>query len=177
MIDRFRAFLDRPLDPAAARAILALASAILLGVAALVVLAGGERQPTERLGAAMPRETSAAPHPPAAISDVDQLERDHAKERAARIPRQDPQDRRGSAAARRAARALRAHRALQHVPYRRGELAIVLVGADRGRAVLRVSAPSRVAARRGWRAFLRRFHDRGEAYTARFVARGEEGSG
>jgi len=175
MIDRFRAFLDRPLDPAAARAILALASAIFLGVAALVVLAGGERQPTERLGAAMPRETSAAPHPPAAISDVDQLERDHAEERAARIPRQDPQDRRGSAAARRAARALRAHRALQHVPYRRGELRIVLFGARRGRALLKISAPTLGRARSGWARFLRRWRDTGESYVPRFIASGVRG--
>ena len=44
--------------------------------------------------------------------------------------RQDPQDVRGSAAARRAARALRSHRALQHVPYRGGEVRIALVGAE-----------------------------------------------
>jgi hypothetical protein len=69
--------------------------------------------------------------------------------------------------------ALRSHQALQHVPYRRGELAITLVGARGHRALLRVSAPTLSSARHGWRAFLRRYHDRGEAYIARFVARSE----
>ncbi|MBK5218934.1 MAG: hypothetical protein JJE35_03995, partial [Thermoleophilia bacterium] len=78
--------------------------------------------------------------------------------------RQDPQDLPGSEAATRLAEALRERRALQHVPYRRGELAIELVGARRGKAVLRVSAPDRAAARRGWGEFLRRYRDAGASY-------------
>lgn len=166
MADRLRAFLDRPLDPSAARAILALASAIMLGLAALFVLAGSEPD----------RPTSQEAHPAAAspsapVAPVEEVEDEAVGHRPSRP--QDPQDVEGSAAARRAARALRSHRALQHVPYRRGELAITLVGAREHRAVLRVSAPDLPAARRGWRAFLRRYRDRGEAYIARFVARGE----
>jgi hypothetical protein len=173
MIDRFRAFLDRPLDPSAGRAILVLAAAIFLGFAAIVVVAGGEHGPADRSGAAMPAQATTPSAPPPPEPDVDRLERRGAPAPSARIRRQDPQDRRGSAAARRTASALRAHRALQHVPYRRGELAIDLVGADRGRAVLRVSAPSRAAGRRGWSEFLRRFHDRGGSYVMRLVASGE----
>ena len=161
MADRLRALLDRPLDPSAARAILVLASAIFVGfTATLVVAASQPERPTspERGSAevAPPPVSSTAPEPPGSTHPAEL--------------RQDPQDVRGSAAARRAARAVRTHRALQHVPYQRGDLAIILVGAEGHRAVLRVSAPTRAAGRRGWRAFLRRFRDRGEAYIARFVA-------
>lgn len=163
MADRLRALLDRPLDPSAARAILVLASGILVGFTAILVLAASQpERPTspERGSAEM------ASPPPASATAVEPPE----SPRPAEL-RQDPQDVRGSAAARRAARALRSHRALQHVPYRRGNLAINLVGAEGHRAVLRVSAPTRAAARRGWLAFLRRFGDRGEAYIARLVVR------
>jgi hypothetical protein len=157
MVDRLRVFLDRPLDPNAARAILVFASAILVGMAALFVLAVSEPdRPTS------PERGSAG----SAATAVEPLESPRPTEL-----RQDPQDVRGSAAARRAARALRSHRALQHVPYRRGELAITLAGARGERALMRVSAPSLRAARRGWRAFLHRLHDRGEAYVARFLVR------
>jgi hypothetical protein len=163
MADRLRAFLDHPLDPSAARAILVLASAIMLGLAALFVLAGsGGERPTSR-------EIRPAASPSVPATPVEEVEDEAAEHRPPARP-QDPQDVEGSAAARRAARALRSHRALQHVPYRRGELAITLVGARGDRAVLWVSAPSLSSARRGWRAFLRRYHDRGEAYIARFVA-------
>ena len=152
MADRLRALLDRPLDPSAARAVLVLASAILVGFTAVLVLAASqpERPTSPERGSGLPTPASApALEPPPGSSRSAEL-------------RQDPQDVRGSAAARRAGRAIRSHRALQHVPYRRGNLAINLVGAEGHRAVLRVS-------RRGWRAFLRRFHDLGEAYIVRFV--------
>jgi hypothetical protein len=161
MADRLRAFLDRPLDPSAARAIVVFASAILLGLAALFVLAGSE---DERPISQEARPAVASPSLP--VAPVEEVE---APEHRPPARPQDPQDVEGSVAARRAGRALRSHRALQHVPYRRGELAITLVGARGDRAVLRVSAPNLSAARRGWRAFLRRHHDRGEAYIARFV--------
>lgn len=168
MADRLRALLDRPLDPSAARAILVFASAILVGFAALLVLAVGQPdQPTSSSG--HPSAVASFLGPAAAIQQVE----DNSAEGQAAPRRQDPQDVEGSAAARRAARALSSHRAIQHVPYRRGELAITLTGARAERAVLRVSAPSLRAARRGWRAFLRHYHDRGEAYIARFVLRCE----
>ena len=84
---------------------------------------------------------------------------------------QDPQDRRGSALARRSGRELASHRALQHVPYRREAVSIALVGARGTRAVLRVSAPTLTAARRSWRSFLRRYRDSGRAYLPRFDVR------
>jgi hypothetical protein len=87
---------------------------------------------------------------------------------SAEVARQDRQDRRGSAVHRRALAEVAAHRALQHVPYRSGGVSIELVGARWGRALLRVEAPTVGAARRSWRAFLRRFHDPGAAYVVRF---------
>lgn len=161
MIERFRAFLDRPLDPAAGRAILALATASLVGFAAVILLAGGEPRGVDHA------QVTSAPTPAAA--DVDPLDLDAGGSARAQLPKQDPQDRPGSAAARRAASALRERRALQHVPYSLGAVSIVLVGAHRGRAVLRVSAPTRAAARRAWRAFLDRFEDRGSSYKPLFV--------
>lgn len=167
MADRLRALLDRPLDPSATWAILAFASAILVGFAALLVLAVGQPdQPTSSSG--NPSAVASSPGPAAAIQQVE----DNSAEGQAAPRRQDPQDVEGSAAARRAARALSSHRAIQHLPYRHGELAITLAGAKGDRALLRVSAPNLRAARRGWRAFLHGFHDRGKAYIARFVLRG-----
>lgn len=160
MTDRLRDFPDRPLDPGAARAVLASASVILLGVAALFVLAAGQGDPTTAPERPAPAHSAPLPAAPIEVGRHDP---------PAHL-RQDPQDIAGSAPARRAARALRSHRALQHVPYRHGNLVIDLVGAEGHQAVLRVSAPTRAAARRGWRAFLGRFRDRGEAYIARFIA-------
>jgi hypothetical protein len=165
MVDRLRALLNRPLDPSAARAILVFASAILIGVAALFVL--GVSEPDQPPSPDRPSPTASSADPAAPIRPV---EGNRPERRATAPRRQDPQDIEGSVAARRAARALRSHRALQHVPFRRGALAITLVGAEGDRAVLRVSAPNLSAARRGWWAFLRRYHDRGEAYIAQFVA-------
>ena len=95
--------------------------------------------------------------------------------RISRRRRQDPQDEKGSAAARRAAKALRSHRALQHVPYQHGRFTVRLVGAHGIRAELAVSAPTIPVARRGWRAFLRRYRDSGRAYLVRFEANGGHG--
>jgi hypothetical protein len=160
MADRLRALLDRPLDPSAARAILAFASAILIGLAALFVLAASQGDPAttpER-----PAPVVSAPGPAAPIEVAGDDPAPHL--------RQDPQDIAGSAAARRAARALRSHRALQHVPYRSGEVRIALVGARGSRAVLRVAAPTGAAARHGWRRFLARYGDSGRAYVPVFDA-------
>lgn len=165
MADRLRALLDRPLDPSAARAILVLASAILVGFAALFVLAGGE---PDRQASTAERSSSIAP-PQASATPAGASEGEQPGSRPS-TRRQDPQDVKGSAAGRRAAWALRTHRALQHVPYRDGQLAVALVGARAGRAVLRVSAPTVGEARRGWRRFLRRYSDRGRSYLPVFKA-------
>jgi hypothetical protein len=165
MVDRLRAYLDRQLDPRAARAAVVLAAASFAGFAALVVLGGaGEAPSAHPPRAGMQRSGPTEPHRPAGL-DVP---------RSAPPPgrRQDPQDEAGSAPARHAARELRSHRALQHVPYRRGALRIEIVGAERGRAVLQVSAPSIAAAREGWRRFLRRYRDRGDAYRVHFATTG-----
>jgi hypothetical protein len=156
MADRLRVLLDRPLDPSAARALLILASAILVGFAALFALAATEPgsppvstgEPTVGSGPGRTVPVGASRHrPPRSMRHQD-----------------DPQDVPGSAAARQAARALRSHRALQHVPYRNGELRVDLIGARGSRAVLRVSASTERAARRGWHRFLRRYRDPGQAY-------------
>lgn len=158
MVDRLRTLLDRPLDPSAARAIMVLASAILVGIAGLFVLSASEADRST----SPDRPSPSAPSPDPAPTETPQVERPAAPRR------QDPQDIEGSAAARRADRALRSHRALQHVPYRDGELRVVLKGARWRRAVLRVSAPTVREARRGWRRFLRRYQDPGRAYVPIF---------
>lgn len=168
MIDRLRFLLDRPLDPRAARAVIVLATAILLGFAALFVL--GASKSSRRAGAGRqavvahprPARPFGAARPEAAQPATPGLRR--------RRRRQDPQDQKGSSAAARAAKALRSHRALQQVPYRHGDLSIRLVGAHDGRAVLAVSAPRISAARRGWRRFLRRYHDTARSYIPRFTS-------
>lgn len=162
MADRLRALLDRPLDPSAARAILVFASAILVGFAVLFVLAASEPdQPPS------PGHPTVAAAPPSPVVSTQAVEGNSAEGQAA--PRQqDPQDVEGSRAARRADRALRSHRALQHIPYRDGELRIDLVGARGDRALLRVTAPTVRLGKRGWRRFLRRYRDSGRAYLPLF---------
>jgi hypothetical protein len=166
MVDRLRALLDHPLDPNAARAILVLASAIFLGVAVLFVLAGSDPAPTISQEARPPAASSPAP-----IAPIEEVEGEAAGHRPP-ARRQDPQDVKGSAAARRAARALRSHRALQHVPYRDGKVTIILAGARGSRAVLRITAPTVPAARREWLRFLRGYRDSGRAYVPIFRANG-----
>jgi hypothetical protein len=172
VLERFRLFLDRPLDPSAGRAILALAAAILLGVATLLLLAGGE---PDRRASTRGTAEAGAPRLPA----PSRVDRPPSRgERSRRAPRQDPQDDPASAAARRAARESRSHRALQHLPYRHGGLSVELVGVRGPRALLSVSAPTLAAARRGWRAFLRRYRDSGSSYAPVFRAsRSRRGGG
>jgi hypothetical protein len=172
VIDRLRFLLDRPLDPLAARAVVVFATAILVGFAALFVLAAGEsNRPagasrSESVTHARPGLSPRAPEFEAPSS---------AAPRAPREQRQDPQDRQGSPAAGRAAKAMRSHRALQHVPYRNGPLTVRLVGAHGDKAVVAVSAPTIGAARLGWRRFLRRYRDFGRAYLPRFESTGGHG--
>lgn len=174
MVERLRGLAERPLEPRAARAVVALAAAVFAGLAVLVALAGTEQgRPTGSQRGPIARPAPALPPlsmlPAQAASPAKpEAERTHRRGH----PVQDPQDRRGSAAARRAARELAGHRALQHVPYRRGALAISLVGAAGTRAILRVSAPTLMAAKRGWRTFLDRYRDSGQAYLPRFQVRG-----
>lgn len=168
MVDRLRALLEEPLDPRAGRAVVALASAILLGLAALFVLAAREPDTSTRAETQSVAPTS--PAAPAADFEPPPVE----GSRPPRHLRQDPQDEKGSPAGRRAARALASHRALQHVPYGRGSLRVELVGARGHRAVLRVSADTARAAREGWRRFLRRYRDSGRAYVPVFRG-GREG--
>jgi hypothetical protein len=163
MADRLRALLDRPLDPSAARAILAFASAILVGFAAVLVLAashGDRPTPPDR-----PPATASSSDPTALAAPAGHHEIKHSA-----THRQDPQDIEGSGASHRAARALRSHRALQHVPFRDDELEIILVGARGSRAVLRVTAGTVRDARRGWHRFLRRYRDAGRTYVPIFKA-------
>lgn len=168
MVDRLRALLEEPLDPRAGRAVVVLASAILLGLASLFVLAAREPDGAGPKGKA--QAPAAAPSVPA-VPPTGDVEGERAESRPPQR-RQDPQDEEGSRAARRAARALRSHRALQHVPYRSGEVTIALAGARGDRAVLRVSAPTVRSARRGWHRFLRRYRDSGRAYVPIFGVRG-----
>lgn len=157
MVDRLRAFLEAPLDASVARAVTVLALAASTGFAIVVLLAGlgdGPSVGSEDTG------SSVATRPP--VGEATAASRPGEE-------RQDPQDRPGTPAHRRAERESAGHRALQHVPYAHGGVTIELVGARRGRAVLRVAAVNEAAARRGWQRFLRRFHDRGTAYEAHFV--------
>lgn len=170
MIDRLRVLLDRPLDPSVARAIVVLSGAILLGLAALFVLGVGERGTVAETEG--PR--TAPPMSEAASGDLEPVPIDEA---TSPRYRQDPQDQKGSPAARRVALALAAGRALQQVPYRGSGISIELVGARGDRAVLRVTAGTVEAARRGWRSFLGRYRDAGHAYIAIFRARRGEGDG
>jgi hypothetical protein len=163
MIDRLRFLLDRPLDPRAGRAILVLASAILVGFAGLFGLAADKSGPMSSPEARPPAVSSPAPLAP---------DKEGMAVQRPPLSRQDPQDKRGSAPARRAAHALRLHRALQHVPYRSAGVVINLVGARGQTAVLRVSAATIRVARRGWHHFLRRYRDSGKAYLPIFDARG-----
>ncbi len=171
MIDQLRVLLDRPLDPLAARGVLVLAAAALLGFMVLFVLGASE---SNRPAAAGPLPEAVPPRPGRSFRAL-QVKAAPSEPSASRLPRQDPQDEKGSPAASRATKALRSHRALQHVPYRRGGLSIRLVGARGGRAVLVVDAPTISAARSGWRRFLRHCRDSGHSYIPHFT--GSRGRG
>lgn len=162
--------LDRPLDPRAGRAIvLVLATAISLGFAVLVVLAGA----TGRGSRSVDRRTAPVHSTSDSQSRALSFDAPPSSPRETHH-RQDPQDGWGSAASRRAKGALRTHRALQHVPFHGVGIAVVLAGARHGRAVLVVSAPTVASARHGWRRFLRRFDDAGGAYVPIFKASGDQ---
>jgi hypothetical protein len=162
MIERLRALRDRPLDQEVAKAVTLLGISAALGFFVVVALAGvgGGSSTTvaAHAHAAGPRATSGA-----------------AERGPVAIPEQDPQDRIGTAAHRRAAAELAAHRALQHVPFEDGGVSIELVGARRGKAVIRIEAGTVPAARRAWQRFLERFRDRGDAYLPVFKGAGGHG--
>jgi hypothetical protein len=169
--ERLRALLEDPLDARVARAALALAAVALLGFAAVAALglSGGRRETTPdavRPAPVVSRQRGAPVGliPSASIGPAPA---------SARPRRQDPQDRPGTTAHLRAERELADHRALQHLPYRHAGIAVALVGARGPRAVVLVRAGSVAAARRGWRAFVRRYRDPGAAYLPVFVGRGQ----
>jgi hypothetical protein len=167
MVERLRALLERPLDPEVSRAMLCFALAACAGLA-VVVLLGGIGSGPDQSGPMLPRTSgvqavSATPARPMPAPT------------AAEVAGQDAQDRPGTEAHRRAAREAAGHRALQHLPYSAGGVSVRLVGANRGKAVLRVEAPSIRAARRGWRRFLNRFDDAGTDYVPRFGGGGRRG--
>jgi hypothetical protein len=169
VVDRLRALLEDPHDPAVARAVVLLACAVTLGLT-IVVGSGGagshlesSPRPSPSAGVATAPARQVAPPGPGSAA------------RHGSLPRQDPQDRPGSSAAHRARRELASHRALQHVPYRRDRVRITLVGTHGPLAVLGVEALSLAAARRGWRTFLRAYRDDGDAYLPRLGVRGAVG--
>lgn len=166
MAERLRALLEHPLDPRLARAIVVLACGVTLGFAVIVVLARPAAEgPTADGTISSPRASAHFSSSPAGAIPA------RRRPEGATV-RQDPQDRPGTAAHRRAAREIADHRALQHIPYRAGGVAIDLVGAHAGHAVLAVRATTRAEARRGWHLFLRRFDDAGTAYLPRFETTG-----
>jgi hypothetical protein len=173
---RLRTLAERPLGQATGRIVVLLGGAVCVGFAVLVGL--GLLGPA---GAGSPTGGHyEAPSPAAARSSLAAGSRSSDGTRVPARPAQDPQDRPGSTAARRARRELASHRALQHLPYRHGGVSISLVGARGARAVLRVAAATVPSARHGWRSFLRRFRDDGRSYLPRFrmagSGHGREGS-
>jgi hypothetical protein len=177
VIELIRSLLDRPLDPRHARAIVAVASCLTLGFAVLVafgVIGGSRPSTTATSSATGPRPTAPPP------DSVDRPPRRPAREperstTAHPDRRQDPQDRRGSAAYRRARRAVRDNRALQLLPFRRRGLSITLAGAGRSRAVIEIVAATVAEARHRWRGFLKRVDDNGSSYEVRFRAKPSRG--
>lgn len=170
MAERLRALLDRPLEPALARAVVVLALATSTGFAVLVLLGavGHDALPPSTPAAVMVDRPSspAVPVGPRSTSGGHAA----AEGRGHRVAGQDRQDRPGTESHRRALRESARHRALQHVPYRQGGVTITLVGARGARAILSVDAPTVALARRGYRRFLNRFGDPGVAYLPRFAA-------
>lgn len=172
MIDRFRDALDRPLDRGPAQAIVALATVVTFAFGVLVVLGiVGHDQTSDPPVAGLPlvrpsapADQTGVPEPVAPSTGGD-----------AAVPSQDPQDRTGTGAYRRARRATDTHRAMQHLPYRIGRVTFALVGADEGRAVIRIAGPSSAVAHRAWGRFLHRFSDDGRAYETRFEAGARNG--
>lgn len=165
---RLRTLLDRPLDPAVGRAVLVLAGAVCVGFAAVVWL--GAMGPDATISTP-PATRSSLAQAPSGTGPAHRPAFEAGSRVAARTgPPQDPQDRPGTGAHRRADRELVSHRALQHVPWHRDGVTISLVGARDAKAVLEVRAATAGLARRGYRDFLRSSRDDGEAYLVRIVA-------
>jgi hypothetical protein len=169
--ERLRALLERPLDPTLARAVVLLALAASTGFAVLVLLgAVGRDAPhpsTSPVAGADRPSSPAIPVGPRSTSG----ENAPAEGRGHRVAGQDRQDHPGTEAHRRALRESARHRALQHVPYRQGAVAITLVGARGPRAILSIDAPTVALGRRSYHRFLHRFGDPGAAYLPRFADR------
>ena len=179
MRERSRSWTQRQL-PEGRKGVFAVCAGVLLVIAAALILlhasgqdhqgASSHRVAPSRAVVLAPSAAATTPVTPTAPAASKHKKRSSATRK--RIAAQDPQDHRGTKAAKRAARALASHRALQHVPYRHGAVTIRLTGAlKNGKAVLTVTAPTLREARAGYRRFLKRYHDAGRAYRPRFVAR------
>jgi hypothetical protein len=169
--ERLRALLERPLDPGLARAVVLLALAASTGFAVLVLLgAVGREAPHPSTPAVAGADRSPSPAVPVGPRRTSGDHALAAESRGRRVAGQDRQDRPGTEAHGRALREAARHRALQHVPYRQGIVTITLVDARGPRAVLSVDAPTVALARSGYRRFLHRFRDPGDAYLPRFGA-------
>lgn len=166
--ERLRALLDRPLDPALARAVVLLALAVGTGFATLFLLgAVGRDGPYVPAATVADRPTTTTP----VESRTAPADEGAGEDRHRAVAGQDRQDRKGTEAHGRARRESVRRRALQHVPYRQGDVTIALVGARGPRAILSVRARTLAAARRGYLGFLHRFEDPGTAYRPIFGRR------
>ena len=182
MRDRSRSWTQRQL-PEGRKGVFAVCAGMLLVIAAALILLHGSGQrhnSSHHESVSVSRPVVLAPIPatttPTITTTTTSVSTATRKRQSSttrkRIAKQDPQDRPGTAAAKRAARALKAHLALQHLPYQHGDVTITLTGALRdGKAVLTVIAPTLAQAKVGYRRFLARYHDAGRAYRPRFIAR------
>lgn len=182
---RERSWTQRQL-PEGRKGVFAVCAGLLLVIAAALILlhAHDQHHVNHHAPVAVSRPVVLAPSPAtstpvAPATTTTSAASKHTKRSSTtrtRVAAQDPQDRPGTAAAKRAAQALASHRALQHVPYRHGDVTIRLTAAVKnGKAILTVTAPTPAEAKAGYRRFLARYHDTGRAYRARFIARRKAG--
>lgn len=182
MRDGSRSWAQRPL-PEGRKGVFTVCAGVLLVIAAALILLHASDQHHHRTAhhPAASRPVVLAPASAATIPQGQTTTTKSASKPSKRKKRstttrtkvaaQDPQDHRGTPAAKRAERALASHRALQHVPYRHSAVTIRLTGALKdGKAVLTVTAPTLHDAKVGYRRFLKRYHDAGRAYRPRYVA-------
>jgi hypothetical protein len=148
-----------------------LALAVGTGFAVLVLL-GAVGRDAPRASSPATKGAARTPSTPAPVASRPTSDGGGEEEGRRRDPAGlDRQDRPGTAAHRRALGESVRHRALQHVPYRQGDVTIALVGARGPSAILSVRARTAAAARRGYLEFLRRFEDPGTAYRPIFGRR------
>ena len=171
MVDRLRALLDRPLDPRAGACGGRPRHRDPARLRSLFVLGGERARSCGSLSRATPSRAPPQPHLSLRLRPGRSVPPDRAAARPALADR-TPRTRRAAPPRRRAARTLRSHRALQHVPYRRGES-----DGRAGRGARRAGGASsqradHSGARSGWQRFLRRYGDTGRAYVPLFTVGG-----